>query len=161
MQLRLTAVFAGMAILVASSAGIASAPREEQATAVMIRRVYGFTPSDFAFAVVVPDDLQGPAGGWQKSTVKPLFRDARSGTEINWTCTVDVGMPLRTEADGEISSSRARRLSARAANAASDAVMATRPTWLPAAFCPLFGAAMEAILKKSGASGARVTSKHP
>lgn len=157
----LALVFISPFSLVAHAADNVAATQSRGLPPDVAVRIYGFTPSAFPFKVIVPDDGTTDPGGWQEAATQLLFRDARRGTEVNWTCSLKVGIPLRTAKDGVISMNRAARLSSRAANAASDLVMQSRPAWLPALFCPAFGAVMMKILHETGASGARVSSKHP
>lgn len=150
-----------MALLPLLSVGVASASDGgTHPVELAIRRIYGFKASDFDFKVIVPDDGKDEAGGWQLAAITPLFRDARSGVELQWYCSVTVQVPMRTKADGIISKGRAAQLSASAANTASDAVMGSRPAWIPALFCPAFAVAMQKLLQVSGASGARVSGRY-
>jgi hypothetical protein len=65
---------------------------------------------DFPFVVQVKDDGEGPAGGWQRSvtTLGFLVTDVISLRVLyRWQCPIEIGMPIRSEAQGKITSSRA------------------------------------------------------
>jgi hypothetical protein len=74
---------------------------------------------------------------------------------------VKIGMPVRSRANGRISTARAAEIAAQAANIASDLVIDRRPDWLPALFCPQFGETLQLYANKK-ASGTVVNySKAP
>jgi hypothetical protein len=67
-----------------------------------------FRPSEFPFVTIVQDDGTGPGGGWQEARANLEFGKRRvDGTRTAWYCPVTIGMPLRNEAYGKVSVSRA------------------------------------------------------
>lgn len=63
----------------------------------------GFSPTAFKFVSTIPDDGEGPAGGWQEAFVTLKFFRWVSIFPETWTCSFKVGMPLRTAIRGTIS----------------------------------------------------------
>jgi hypothetical protein len=70
-----------------------------------------FSPSEFPFVTIVQDDGTGPAGGWQQAKANLEFIKKRRGGSTTWTCGLTIEMPLRAEAYGKISASRAATMS--------------------------------------------------
>jgi hypothetical protein len=104
-----------------------------------------FSPAAFKFSTIVPDDGQGKAGGWQAATAPLGFVKWTSVLPESWTCTVTVGMPLRTEVHGKISAATAASISAQVATAASATVRAAYPDITGGVFCVKFRAEMTSI----------------
>ncbi|MDI1432629.1 hypothetical protein [Polyangium sorediatum] len=69
--------------------------------------VVSFSPSEFPFVTIVQDDGTGPAGGWQEAKANLEFIKKRRGGGSTWSCAITIQMPLRAEAYGKISASRA------------------------------------------------------
>jgi hypothetical protein len=84
-----------------------------------------FRPSNFSFVTVLADKGGIGPGGWQEARAVLAFADGLF--EIT-TCQVRIGMPLRTQTLGLISSSTAAIYSAGAANGAASSLW---PTDLP------------------------------
>lgn len=98
-----------------------------------------FRASNFSFVTIIADDGKDLAGGWQESNTALAF--AHNLFEIV-TCSVRIGMPLRTKAWGTISASTAAIYSADVANAAAAKVW---PTDLPSGiFCSTLKKEMDA-----------------
>ena len=69
--------------------------------------VVRFSPSEFPFVTIVQDDGTDKAGGWQEAKANLEFIKKRRGGGNTWSCPITIGMPLRAEAYGKISASRA------------------------------------------------------
>ncbi|AUX39933.1 hypothetical protein SOCE26_013280 [Sorangium cellulosum] len=76
-------------------------------------------PRAFNFATIVAYDGIGVAGGWQETKAYLAFGHDGEGDS---TCMVHIGMPLRSEEWGTISSDRAAQISADVANWSADIV---------------------------------------
>lgn len=141
----------------------ASNLREDGAAQELVNRVGNFAASTFKFKATVADDKEGKAGGWQEATTQLEFSDARNGALHTWTCSVKVGMPIRSEKGGTVSPDDAAEATAGSANSASDRVMTRRDEWLLADFCAQFGVELERLVnKKPNIFGAKVMqSKYP
>lgn len=70
-----------------------------------------FSPSEFPFVTTVPDDGLGKGGGWQVAKANLEFIKKRAGGASTWYCSFTIGMPLRNEAYGKISATRAASFS--------------------------------------------------
>lgn len=120
-------------------------------------QVGSFSPSVFKFVVTIPDDGKDKAGGWQEAVATLNFSDGRQVPTLMWTCTIKVGMPIRPENYGVISSAVAASMSAAAATTASKAVMHRRPMWIPALYCIHFAKEVESTLNTTWSKlGAKV-----
>jgi hypothetical protein len=115
----------------------------------------GFKASEFKFSTTVHYS-GGGAGGWQEAKANLDFWRITIPRRVkHWKCPVTVGMPLRSEEMGRISSSRAARMSARVATAAMRSMDFKLPQGI---FCKEFVAVMVAKFRKMyPKSGARVT----
>jgi hypothetical protein len=118
-----------------------------------------YSPSLFQFVTTIPDDGKGAGGGWQVATARLNFVDARQLLmPKTWSCIVEVGMPLRTAADGRISARYAAQVTADIATEASPRVMLLKPQWMQADFCDQFGEEMLRLFRKRYRTlGARAT----
>ncbi|WP_437998039.1 hypothetical protein WMF26_46985 [Sorangium sp. So ce185] len=76
-------------------------------------------PRAFNFVTIVAYDGTGVAGGWQETKTYLAFGHDNEGDS---TCMVHIGMPLRSEEWGTISSDRAAQISADVANWSADMV---------------------------------------
>ncbi|WP_441290025.1 hypothetical protein ACSRUE_05030 [Sorangium sp. KYC3313] len=76
-------------------------------------------PRAFDFVTIVAYDGIGVAGGWQEAKAYLAFGHNNEGDS---TCMVHIGMPLRSEEWGAISSDRAAQISADVANWSADTV---------------------------------------
>ena len=121
------------------------APQNSEAEE-MQNRVGQFAAAAFTFKVTLADDGKDQAGGWQEASTQLEFNDARDGVLKVWTCSVVVGMPIRSEKGGTVSADYAAKATAGAANIASDVVMTRRQEWLPSDFCAQFGVALATYL---------------
>lgn len=116
----------------------------------------GFSASLFKFTKTQEDD--GVGFGWQEAQPTLKFADGRQDPTATWTCTINVGMPLRTGTMGKIAADWAAETSAGIATEASGAVMRSQSSWIPAAFCKTFKDQMNSIFGKRYPNlGARVT----
>ncbi|MBK8259517.1 MAG: hypothetical protein IPK82_43525 [Polyangiaceae bacterium] len=95
-----------------------------------------FSAAAFPFATVVPDDGAGESGGWQAATAGLKFVRWTSLFPETWTCTVRVGMPLRTAFYGKISAESAATISANVATQAAAAVRRIEPPLPQGIFAP-------------------------
>ncbi len=119
-------------------------------------RRYG--SKDFRFKVVVEDDGEGEAGGYQAADVSDAFSMLKlSGRGYRWECHYRVLMPIRAEHFGRITADRAALWSAEAANEVVFPLLA-RENWtgLGVLFCQdlnrLLAARLNAEHPRLGAS---------
>jgi hypothetical protein len=119
---------------------------QNSAAEEMQNRVGQFAAAAFTFKVTLADDGKDKAGGWQEASTQLEFSDARDRVLKVWTCSVVVGMPIRSEKGGTVSSDYAAKATAGAANLASDVVITRREEWLPSDFCAQFGVALATYL---------------
>jgi hypothetical protein len=118
----------------------------------------GFSASKFKFKTTVKDDGEGAGAGWQEASAKLNFVDGRQDPSMSWTCSVVVGMPLRTAERGTISTDWASQRSAEVATTASSTVMHRQDKWEASAFCRDWGIEMQRLLNDDKPKvGARVT----
>jgi hypothetical protein len=98
-------------------------------------------PRAFNFVTIVAYDGTGVAGGWQEAKAYLAFGHDNEGDS---TCMVHIGMPLRSEEWGMISSDRASSISADVANlSADDVYKKDRGADLPpGVFCKTFKSRM-------------------
>jgi hypothetical protein len=66
-----------------------------------------FSPSEFPFVTIVPDDGTDKGGGWQVAKANLEFEH----NDATWYCGLTIGMPLRNHVYGKISASRAADIS--------------------------------------------------
>lgn len=104
-----------------------------------------FAPAAFKFTTTVTDNGEGKAGGWQVATSSLDFVRWTSLIPEYWSCTVSVGMPLRTEVHGTISAQTAATITAGVATLASTNVRKSNPDLPPGIFCSKFKAEMASI----------------
>jgi hypothetical protein len=72
-----------------------------------------FSPSDFKFVTVIPDDGKSEPGGWQEAKVVLKFKRLIGVTYETFSCPqMTIGTPLRNETQGKISAKRAAKESA-------------------------------------------------
>lgn len=137
------AVFSvSLAICVAGLCASAAAERppvESAGPSAPFAAAGGFSVGEFRFVPTVPDDGQGPAGGWQEATAKLRIVDLRHLVPRIWSCLMTVGMPLRTASEGRIPAEEAALRAATVATQASSAVMHRQAEWIPAVYCKRFG----------------------
>jgi hypothetical protein len=101
--------------------------------------INGFSASVFNFVTIVADDGMGVAGGWQQSTATlSFYRWTTTILPESWTCTVTVGMPVRTVVYGVVSAKRAANITAGIATTSSFAVTSGTPNLPPGIFCATF-----------------------
>lgn len=106
-----------------------------------------FSSAAFNFVVIVADDGQGPAGGWQEASSDLKFvRWTHLAPEF-WTCHVKVGMAIRTQKDGVVAPSYAAAISAAAATQVSANLKLIDPDMQPGIFCSKLVPGMDAMLK--------------
>lgn len=109
--------------------------------------VGGFSASLFKFATTIADDGTDVAGGYQEATVNVKFVDGRQDPPTSWSCSVWVGMPLRSAAYGKISPSYAAEIAADVLTSAASATMHSRASWIQALFCSQLAENMRGIFK--------------
>lgn len=114
-----------------------------------------FSSSLFKFKNTQEDD--GVGYGWQVAEPTLKFADGRQDPAQAWSCTLNIGMPLRTDKLGKISADWAAGTSATVATSSSSIVMRSKDSWTPAAFCKAFKDEMLKLFKKDHEGlGARV-----
>jgi len=82
------------------------------------------TPDYFLFQEIVPLRNGDEVGGWRVACVRATMRDGESTAKI--VCEIEVGIPIRTEAEGWISVNLARELAALTANQIAYEVLSER-----------------------------------
>jgi hypothetical protein len=114
----------------------------------------------FPFVVAVKDDGEGTAAGWQKANVVLRFSIVQGiHVTYRWTCPIEIGMPLRSQAEGRISKSRAALITAEIATAVVGPLGDSRPDWegQGTAFCTELYARMQTTFsERYPGYGARV-----
>lgn len=82
----------------------------------------------FHFAVIVKDDGEGEAGGWQDASAKLNFVTTDDGHILPYffRCPVTVGMPIRSKHNGRISAQYAARITAEVTTEITEAMMHER-----------------------------------
>lgn len=116
-----------------------------------------FAPAIFKFTTVLPDDGSGEAGGWQAATAGLNIVRWESLIPEFWTCTVKVGMPLRTVVHGKISAETAASVAAGVATQAAGTVRKIQPPLPQGIFCVKLKDEMTRIFKNELKSyGARM-----
>ena len=123
-------------------------PTEDSAPGVVPLSTGAFSSSLFRFVTTIPDDGQGQGGGYQVASARLNFVDVRPFVPQTWSCLVQVGMPLRTEHDGTISSEYAAQITADVATAAAPLAMQRQSQWMPVAFCKKFGDEMRRLFRE-------------
>jgi hypothetical protein len=105
------------------------------------------TPDYFRFRDVVPDDDPSePGGGWRAVCIQAQVKHGNSGAKT--ACEFEVGVPLRTKNEGEISLELAQFAAASMANRAAREVMSdAQPGEMLAAPCRRFKAVYKAMLR--------------
>ncbi|MEZ4294770.1 MAG: hypothetical protein R3B70_07315 [Polyangiaceae bacterium] len=121
--------------------------------------VGAFSPSVFNFMTTLPDDGTDKGGGWQVATATLKFARISGLLPESWSCTVTVGMPLRTALHGKVSAESAASISAAVATQASANVRKSEPELPPGVFCIKLIAQMDAIFRAEPLKsyGARAT----
>jgi hypothetical protein len=72
-----------------------------------------FSPSDFKFVTVIPDDGEGESGGWQQAKAVLKIRRLVGLTYETFSCPqMTIGTPLRNKKQGKISAEMAAEISA-------------------------------------------------
>lgn len=123
--------------------------------------VNGFSPSVFKFSTTLPDTGEGEAGGWQVASGTLNFFRWTGWLPESWTCTVTVGMALRTVAHGKVSAETAATVTASVASQASFNAMKIKPELPPGIFCATLKEEMRTLFKQEPLKshyGARVMS---
>lgn len=103
-------------------------------------------PEYFRFRVTVPDnDQQEPGGGWRAVCIHAQIKHGNSDAKT--LCKFEVGIPLRTNADGKIPLEEARfAASAMANRAARDVLSRAHPGDMYIVLCRDFIATYNAML---------------
>jgi hypothetical protein len=142
---------AGGGPLVPGSGGFGDVPPEPQATGDSpppgCVEIGSYSPSLFKFKTILPDDGTDKGGGYQEATAGVKFVDGRQHPAASWTCSVTVGMPLRTAKHGTLSASRAAEIAADVLTSAASPTMHSRTSWVPALFCRKLEDTMVGIFK--------------
>ncbi len=88
-----------------------------------------FSSDQFRFVVVLKDDGEGEAGGWQAAEKTFSFVERDWGIPVYlWKCRIGIEMPLRC-AEGRITPSRAALYAADVANVVVDDLLDSRSAW--------------------------------
>ncbi len=120
--------------------------------------VSGFSPSVFKFATTIPDDGKDAGGGYQVASATLSFFRWTSWIPENWTCSLTVGMPIRTKEYGTFSPTMAASITAGIASDASFSLMKITPELPPGIFCSKLVYTMRDLFKaKYPNLGASVT----
>ena len=144
----------GLALLVTSTTGFAP-PRPPDRV-----QIGSISASLFTFGKTQEDDPSQEAGGWQEANAVLKFADGRQEPVQAWSCTINVGMPLRTVKRGTINAEWAAKASASVATEASSTTMHSKSQWTPASFCKAFKDEMNKVFADSYKGlGARVLNK--
>jgi hypothetical protein len=98
-------------------------------------------PSHFPFGVIVPDDGQGKAGGWQAAKANLPFQKIDFPALITWYCPLTIGMPIRHRIRGYISPASAAAMSAAVTNSVASSMNFDLPQGV---FCHKFYLGVEA-----------------
>ena len=114
------------------------------------------TPEYFRFRETVPDDEpQEPGGGWRAVCIHALIKQGDSDAKT--VCKFEVGVPLRTRQQGEISLEDAQFAAASMANRAAREVLSqAHPGEMFAVLCTRFKMTYQLMLRAKYA-GALVT----
>lgn len=117
------------------------------------------TPEYFRFRETVPDnDRQEPGGGWRAVCIHAQIKHGNSDAKT--LCKFEVGMPLRTEEDGEIPLEEAQFAAAAMANrAARDVLSRAHPGEMYIVLCQDFIRTYDAMLRAKY-KGSRVRACH-
>lgn len=139
----------------------APTPEPQDATDPPICNSIGsYSPTLFRFVTTLADDGQGKAGGYQEATAKIGFVDGRQDPPASWSCTITVGMAVRSSVLGVISPQSAASMTANVLTYSSSKTMHSRPEWLQALFCKALAAEMlEEFGEAYGGAGARVVAQ--
>ena len=106
---------------------------------------------------VIPDDGQGLGGGWQEAVATLNFVDGRQSPADSWSCTLNVGMAIRSASLGHISSSEAASMTSTVLTYAASTTMHSRDKWIQSLFCGKLRDNMNAMFASAYAgAGARV-----
>lgn len=107
-----------------------------------------YSASLFKFTTTLADDGADVGGGYQEATASSVkFVDGRQDIPASWSCSVWVGMAVRTASYGKISSERAAEIAAEVLTDASTITMRSRPSWVQALFCKQLAENMRIIFK--------------
>ena len=106
--------------------------------------VVRFSPSEFPFVTIVPDDGTGLAGGWQAAKANLEFIKKRRSGSSTWICPLTIEMPLRPEKMGKISASLAASMSVNVTEEAAYGMDFNLP---PGIFCDTFRTKVLATFK--------------
>lgn len=126
-----------------STGGFGDAPGKEPQDAPAppeCNSIGTYDASLFKFSTTVVDDGEGKGGGYREATATGVkFVDGRQDPPASWTCSVWVGIPIRTEKYGTISADRAAAIAADVLTGTASITMHSRDTWIPALFCAQLG----------------------
>jgi hypothetical protein len=116
-----------------------------------------FSPSLFNFVTIVADNGAGLAGGWQEASGTFSFVDDQDPPRA-YSCSVKVGMPLRSEVQGKISHAAAADMSATVLSYAGHTVIRQKGSWVTAQFCEALRTEMTRLFDEAWPKlGERVT----
>lgn len=109
--------------------------------------VNGFAAEVFVFETTVKDDGKDAAGGWQVSGAMLKYARLPSFGIIpdTWSCSVVIGMPLRTAVNGIVPPDQAANMSAGIATAASTVLEHGGPKLPPGIFCSKLKPTMQGL----------------
>lgn len=119
-----------------------------------------YDASLFKFKTMVEDDGTGLAGGWQVATATVQFVDGRQDPPAGWSCSITVGMAIRSETRGKISTAQAATMTAEVLTDMASYTMHSRDAWVGASFCKQLAMNMEKYFKKRySGTGATVSAQ--
>lgn len=99
-------------------------------------------PSHFPFVVIVADDGQGSAGGWQAAKANlPFQKSTFPVALITWYCPITIHVPIRHKIRGYISPAMAGSMSAAVTNSVASRLDYDLPQGI---FCHEFFLGVEA-----------------
>ena len=114
------------------------------------------TPEHFQFVTVVQLSPRKKAGGWREACVHARIKNV--GTGQSMVCSFGIGMPLRTDIGGDISTPLAQRIAADCANEAAHLVLASaNRTSMIGVLCQNVRSAYDLMLRKAVGGSARQT----
>jgi hypothetical protein len=142
---------AGATFLSCSGACSSKCPKPGMAHFVWV----DFDSSYFQFVTIVPDDGTDKGGGYQQAKTNLNFKQVSSAGTREWSCSLTIKMPLRTELMGKIDPLLAANLSEEITEEVAQLMDYNLP---PGIFCDRFHRAVDAAFKfKYKDLGASVT----
>lgn len=107
-----------------------------------------FSESLFKFKTTIEDDGKGEAGGWQQATATLNFIHPNNVPKQAWTCSVELGLPIRCKRWGKLSAKYAAYVAATSATEATSILVKRSNQWPTGLFCAQLGPEMMKYIKK-------------